>query len=103
LNKKILIIDTSPRYKLSEEDFNLRKKMYIFSPEKTKCIDPFFGRVVISNKKTDSNIKFDISGMVLLINPEDKTFQIIETYGSSYDYDEAFWVNEDVFILAGWR
>ena len=22
-------------------------------------------------------------------------------YGSSFDYDEAFWVNEEVFILAG--
>jgi hypothetical protein len=96
------MIDTSSRYKFSEEEFGLRKNLYIFSPQGRKCLDPFFGRVIISDtKKSFSKIKFDPSGMILLINPEDKTFQVVEIYGPSFDYDEAFWVNEEIFIVAG--
>lgn len=99
IEQKRLMIDFSERYKISDEEFNLRKKLYIFSPQKMYCLDPFFGRVILSLKS--SEIKLDPSGMVVLVNPQNKTFQIIEMYGPSYDYDEAVWVNEEIFVLAG--
>lgn len=99
--QRSLSLNTKMKYKLSEQEFEQRKKLYAFSPDKTKCIDPFYGRINISNLGKKTKLSFDVAGVIQIINVEDKSFFVIEMYGPSFDYDEVFWINDDVFVLAG--
>lgn len=100
LEQKNLVVDNIT-YILEQKDFARRKKFLSYSPDKSKAIDPFFGRIDVSINNCKIDFKFDSSGVVQLISLSNNTYQIIEVYGPSYDYDEVFWVNDNIFVLAG--
>jgi len=79
---------------------SLREKLYVYSPDKKKFLDPY-GGVELSEQHGVIRALRDIDSAVFLIDLENKTINQILFAGSSAGFDGGCWLDNDNFVVVG--
>ncbi len=78
----------------------LRRRVYVSSPDKKKCLDPFVGMDLYRNNGR-IRAAFDIDSGVALIDLRSKEYKRLLYCGTPCGWDEARWLDNHSFVVAG--
>ncbi len=83
------------------EDEALRRPLYIYSPDRTKFIDP---DIYLDLAKEDSQIEagWDVDSAVALGDLSRRVWITLLFCGTPCGFDDALWINNDTVAIAGW-
>lgn len=96
------ITDTEYPYDFKENRSDLREKKsyYIYSPDKTKILDPN-GQIFLGEEDGKIVEYLDVDSNVKLINLKTNKFKQVASCGTPCGFNDAFWVNNDLFVVLG--
>lgn len=96
------ITQTEYPYDFKENRSELREKKsyYIYSPDKTKILDPY-GQVFLGEENGKIVEYLDVDSSVKLIDLKTNKFKQILTCGTPCGFGDAFWVGNNNFVVLG--
>lgn len=85
---------------LDSEDDKLDEMLRVYSPDKTKYVDPHLD---IGIFEEDGKIQagLDVDSGVALADLTNKTWKRLMFCGTPCHFDDAVWINDDVFVVVG--
>lgn len=91
---------TDIEYPYDFEANKLRESIYVYSPDKTKIIDPK-GGMELFEKDGKIMEAYDVDSSVKLIDVKTNKFKQILTCGTPCGFTDAVWIDNDSFVVLG--
>lgn len=83
----------------TEED-KLYEILYVYSPDKTRYVEPH-GNIGLFEENGKINAGFDPDSAVSLVDLKNKTYKRLLFCGPGCSFDDAIWMNNNVFAVVG--
>ena len=79
----------------------LEERLYIFSPDRTKFIDPYV-YFFLTEAQGRVEAESDVDAAVVLVDLRRRLSMGLLFCGTPCGFDDAVWVDNDTFVVTGW-